>query len=254
MKTSLEHLPERKQDELEIIVRMMREDFDVEMIILFGSYARGDWVEELGPDDFYYTYQSDFDILVVADNKRAYKHRKWDKLEDRIRRSSVVQTPVTLIHHSIGYFNAKLSKGHYFFSDIKKEGLLLYDSKRYELEELRELTSSEYKEKAQEYYDHWFISANEFLIDYEAALDRQSYKNSAFYLHQTTERCYSALLLVLTDYLPKTHDIETLGKTGCCSRTEITESIPQKHRRRTKQVRTTQKSICSFRTEIHKCI
>jgi predicted nucleotidyltransferase len=42
MKTSLEHLPLNKRDELQVIVQIIREKFDVEMIILFGSYARGD--------------------------------------------------------------------------------------------------------------------------------------------------------------------------------------------------------------------
>ena len=103
MKKSLRHLPKQKRDELKTVVRMMREELDVEMIILFGSYARGDWVEELAPDEFHYTYQSDFDILVVADKKLANRHRKWDRVKDRFMRSSVVKTPVTLIHHSIGY-------------------------------------------------------------------------------------------------------------------------------------------------------
>ena len=128
MKTSLYYLPETKRDELSTVVRMIREEFEVGMIILFGSYARDEWVEELGEDEFYYTYQSDFDIFVVADRKYARKHGKWDRLEANIRRSSVVPTPVTMIHHSTGFLNGRLLKGHYFFTDIIKEGILLYDA------------------------------------------------------------------------------------------------------------------------------
>ena len=62
--------------------------------------------------------------------------------------SSVVPTPVTLIHHSIGFLNDRLSRGHYFFTDIIKEGILLYDSKHHDLAEPRELTPEEYKDKA----------------------------------------------------------------------------------------------------------
>ena len=43
----ISHLPERKQVELQKIVKLIREHDRPEMIILFGSYARGDWVEEL---------------------------------------------------------------------------------------------------------------------------------------------------------------------------------------------------------------
>jgi hypothetical protein len=40
------------------------------MIILFGSYARGGWVEDVyGEDGVIYEYRSDFDILVVTEDK-----------------------------------------------------------------------------------------------------------------------------------------------------------------------------------------
>ncbi len=232
MKKSLKHLPKQKRDELKTVVRMMREEFDVEMIILFGSYARGDWVEELGPDDFHYNYQSDFDILVIADKKLANRQRKWDGLEDRFMRSSVVKTPVTLIHHSIGYLNDKLSKGQYFFSDIKKEGILLYDSGSNELEEEQEMTPAKYRKKLERHYKKWFESANMFFEDFESNLtkgieNKNYYKKAAFELHQATERFYSALLLVLTDYKPKTHDIKKLGKLVAAQEPKLLEVFPK---------------------------
>ena len=46
MKTSLDHLPARKQTQLQGIVRVIRELAEVEMIVLFGSHARGDWGED----------------------------------------------------------------------------------------------------------------------------------------------------------------------------------------------------------------
>jgi len=226
MKKSLRHLPKQKRDELKTVVRMMREELDVEMIILFGSYARGDWVEELAPDEFHYTYQSDFDILVVADKKLASRQRKWDGLEDRFMRSSVVKTPVTMIHHSIGYLNDKLSKGQYFFSDIKKEGILLYDSGRNELAEEQEMTPEQYRKKAERYYKKWFESANEFLETHTFNISKRQNKIAAFLLHQATERYYSALLLVLTDYKPKTHDIKKLGKLVAAQEPKLLEVFP----------------------------
>ena len=50
METSLDHLPESKQAELQTVVRMILQTHPVEWIILFGSYARGDYVEELAPE------------------------------------------------------------------------------------------------------------------------------------------------------------------------------------------------------------
>jgi len=47
MKDSLAHLPQRKRGELARIVSIIRESVpQAEMIILFGSYARGDAVED----------------------------------------------------------------------------------------------------------------------------------------------------------------------------------------------------------------
>lgn len=44
MKNSLSHLPDLKQDELKQIIATIRENCnDVEKIILFGSYARGNY-------------------------------------------------------------------------------------------------------------------------------------------------------------------------------------------------------------------
>jgi predicted nucleotidyltransferase len=62
MKTALDHMPEQKQQELQRVIEIAREEIDLEMLILFGSYARGDWVEDLDPETLQYRYQSDFDL------------------------------------------------------------------------------------------------------------------------------------------------------------------------------------------------
>ena len=65
MKTSLSHLPESKQHELEVIQEIIRAHVKAQMIILFGSYATGKWVEDRYVEDgITYEYQSDFDILA----------------------------------------------------------------------------------------------------------------------------------------------------------------------------------------------
>jgi hypothetical protein len=48
MNKALAHLPKQKQDELELIKDIILEKIpDVRMIVLFGSYARGEWVEDI---------------------------------------------------------------------------------------------------------------------------------------------------------------------------------------------------------------
>lgn len=230
MKTSLEHLPKEKQDQLEALVRITLEQFPkwIEMIILFGSYARGDWVEELAPDKFHYTYQSDFDILVVVSKKvLAKRHRAWEHLEDRFHRSPGVRTPVTLLYEHIDYVNAQLSEGQYFFSDIKKEGILLYDSGNYQLVEPRELTPEENRKIAQEYFEDWFGSAKGFFKGYYFYLEEKEYKIAAFQLHQAVERFYSTILLVFTQYRPKIHDIEKLEHQAAGHEPELLKVFPK---------------------------
>ena len=61
MKTSLEYLPEEKREQVTAVAALLQAAAPVEMVILFGSYARGDWVED--PENGYF---SDFDILVVV--------------------------------------------------------------------------------------------------------------------------------------------------------------------------------------------
>ena len=48
MRKSLAHLPKHKRDELKLIVEKIRTSIQPEMIILYGSYARGDYKEQKG--------------------------------------------------------------------------------------------------------------------------------------------------------------------------------------------------------------
>jgi HEPN domain-containing protein/predicted nucleotidyltransferase len=211
MKTSLHHLPENKQQELQRAVDIICTSIHPEMLILFGSYARGNWVEELGADGFYYKYQSDFDFLIVTTTPRqAMKVETngslWNQLSHRSK------TPVSIIAHDIEFFNRRIRKGQYFFSDIKKEGILLYNSEKFQLAETRELSAKERKNIAQSDFEYWFDSAKEFILDFRSCLNRKNYTKAAFELHQAVERFYSTILLVFTHYKPSTHDLEKLSK------------------------------------------
>ncbi len=214
MKKSLAHLPKHKRDELKEIVAITTELADVEMIILFGSYARGNWVEDIYTEGHItYEYKSDFDILVIVGNPRyARSINLWDKVKNAIHGRKTIKTWVALIAHDIKEVNKALSRGQYFFTDIKKEGVLLYDSKRFELAQAQKLSPEERKQTAEEDFKYWFKSANEFYDHFEFAVKRRTYKIAAFQLHQATERFYMTTLLVFTHYKPKEHDIKILSK------------------------------------------
>ena len=65
MKTSIDHLPEDKQTQLRAIAELFRECLAVDKLILFGSYARGEQVEDRETG-----YLSDFDLCVVVDTEK----------------------------------------------------------------------------------------------------------------------------------------------------------------------------------------
>src|SRR5690242_10279007 len=142
MKTDLDHLPEVKQRELAHAVEVIRAGFaeaishrtmerfrngKILKIILFGSYARGDWVED--PVGRYF---SDFDLLVVVSHEDLTDVPEfWLKTEDRLleelSEGKQLRTPVSLIYHSLDDVNEKLRIGRFFFIDIVREGILLFN-------------------------------------------------------------------------------------------------------------------------------
>lgn len=73
------------------------------------------------------------------------------------------------------------------------------------------MSPSERQEKAQEEFEHWYETGAGFLKTFKFNFQENDLKIAAFLLHQATERFYAAVLLVFTDYKPRTHDIEDLG-------------------------------------------
>jgi predicted nucleotidyltransferase/HEPN domain-containing protein len=213
MKFTLTHLPQAKQDQLKTLTQIVLNKVPAEMIILFGSYARGDWVEDYQEK---YEYVSDFDILIVTKDKNSAKQVKKSRELDEELMANEDITRTNIIYHSIGFVNDKIERNYYFFVDILKEGVMLFDSGKFTLSEPKDLNPAQRTEKSTEEFEHWFKSALHFLEAYEIFVtkgenDVDYFKISAFQLHQATERFYSAILLVFTDYKPRIHDIEILG-------------------------------------------
>nr|WP_293303907.1 hypothetical protein [Allomuricauda sp.] len=217
MNKSLDHLPKTKQDELGRLTNLLSAFKEVEMVLLFGSYARGNWVEDTYVEKgITYEYRSDYDMLVVLTHEDLQqKFRIEDKVKAELTSTGHVRTPVNLIFHGIKHLNHALRLGNYFFKDIKKEGIVLYDSEKCKLATPKLLTPQESQQKAQDHFDQWFTSANNFLLGCNDFIAKGILNEAAFMLHQATERYYTTILLVFTDYRPKDHNLETLGiKSG----------------------------------------
>ncbi len=185
------------------------------MIILFGSYARGDWKEEsdLEPDRKS-GHASDYDILVITDRKSiATNTNLGANINDSCQKLELTAHP-KIISHYLKYVNERLAKGQYFFTDIVKEGILLYDSGNasQQLAEAKELSSAEQKQIASEHFEKCFHDAEVFYDHYEYALTKQEYNHAAFNLNQSAEACFKCSLLVCTSYIPNEHHLNVLGE------------------------------------------
>ncbi|MHC4250244.1 MAG: HEPN domain-containing protein [Planctomycetota bacterium] len=229
MKTDLSYLPEDKQREVRRVAETIRNAVDPEMIILFGSHARGDWVEDrYEKDGVIYEYQSDYDILVIVRprHEEGGSNRLYPRIERRIREILPPGSPVNAIAHNFDHVNTKLAEGQYFFADVVKEGVLLYDSGRHKLAEPKALSDAERKEIAERDLGHWLRSADDFFFNFERSSETGRLSNAAFQLHQAAERYYTTMLLVHIGYKPKTHDLEKLRKLATTQVPELIRVFP----------------------------
>ncbi|MHC2296372.1 nucleotidyltransferase and HEPN domain-containing protein [Rhizobium mongolense] len=222
MRSSLEHLPENKQRELARVVAIIHEEFAdalagtsaafkkrgrILKIILFGSYGRGTWVDE--PHTMK-GYRSDYDILVLVNSKQLAEPQYWDKATDRLLWDKDVQTPVGLIVHGAREVNNFLADGQYFFVDILREGIVLYELDDRPLAEPRKLSAVDAYRVAKEHSTLHLPEIGDLIDGSRFYLAKGNYRRAVFELHQAVETAYSCLLLTLTNYSPPSHNLKFL--------------------------------------------
>jgi len=226
MRTDLDHLPATKQRELERIVEIIFEEFRaatesatgarkgarILKIVLFGSYARGDWVDApLSANQ----YKSDYDILVIVSQKELTDRAAyWSKAEERLIRAYTIektlQTPVNFIVHSLHEVNDGLAHGRVFFIEVKQDGIALYEADESELATPKPKTPQQALAAAKEYFEEHMGNAAGFLRIFHFCMLEGDWKRAAFTLHQAAENLYQGMLLTLTFYTPYNHNIAFL--------------------------------------------
>ena len=218
MKKSVNFLPEKKQSDLKQLVGLIHENVkNVGMIILYGSYAKNKYVDydqriEFGVPTY---YMSDYDILILTRKEiGAIEYSLYSKITDAFfqHKNRPFHTHPQFINYGINDFNYALSKGHYFETEIKREGIILYDSGEFKLERRRKLNFTEIQERAQNYYNDKFNRGNDFFEDTLMNVSKGKYVHSSFHLHQATENLLRVIPMVFILYGYKSHDLETLMK------------------------------------------
>lgn len=214
MKTSVAHLPDYAKADLKKIVALVLKKLPhCEMIILYGSYARGTFVKydervEFGVET---SYMSDYDILVVTSGMDVEKAgRLLDDVESIYFKRPEQQVPVQFINDDIEKLNSDLSEGRYFYTDVKREGIMLYDSNNYQLERRRKLNFDEIGQQAEEYFEEKFTYAGDFLDDAIYDCTKNKLKIAAFHLHQACENYFYSIRLVFTLKKSKQHNLSKL--------------------------------------------
>lgn len=238
MRDDLSHLPAKQQDELQRAVRILMEEFEkatalgnqawkrggkIYKIILFGSYARSDWVDE--PEN---GYQSDFDLLIVVSHERLTDIAEyWYVAEDRILRDDEVERQVNIIVHDLNDVNQALKRGEYFWADIVRDGIVLYELPNHPLATPVPLSKFEAVQMAKRYFFEGVEKVDRALRGAQFYVSDGSLNDAAFTLHQAAERAYACHLLTTTFYFPRSHNIKFLRSLSEDKEPNLIEAWPR---------------------------
>lgn len=224
-------MPKRKQEDLIFLVREINKRLpQAEMIILYGSYATGKFVEHDERIEFGIptSFMSDYDILVVTSGISDKKvGNVLDNIDDLYYKDPEHQTPVQFINDDIKTLNRQLEEGRYFYTQVKQEGIVLYDSGKFKLARRRKLNFKEIQQQAQEYFDEKFHSACVFLKNALFNYGDEEYKMSSFMLHQATENYYYAIRLSFTLRNNKQHNLAKLSASVKGHSVELANVFPR---------------------------
>ncbi len=241
MRKDVDHLPAAQRGELERVQRVLMDEFaeaiakatspsrkngKILKIILFGSYARDDWVDE--PEN---GYQSDFDLLVVVNHSDLTDiAHYWYVAEDNILRDAAIKRPVNIIVHALDEVNQSLKRGEYFWVDIARDGIVLYELPCHPLATPMPLTPADAYQMARAYFEEWLGKVTDAIEIAEFCIEKDKWKDAAFTLHQATERAYICFLLVRTLYFPRSHNIKFLRSLAEDSEPRLIDVWPRDRR------------------------
>ena len=233
MKRTTRFLPPRKRQDLQQLTALICEQIkQVEMIILFGSYAKNKYVDydqrvEFGTPTY---YMSDYDIVILTRKPiGAIESSLYEKIKDRFfeNKNRPFHTHPQFINYGIDDFNYALSKAHYFETEIKRDGVVLFDSGTYKLARRRKLDYTEIKDRAQKYFDDKLGKANNFLEDTLFNFKKNEFVHSSFHLHQSAENLLRTIPMVFILYGHKSHNLSELMNAVKKYTTEIFKAFPR---------------------------
>ena len=241
MRNDVDHLPPTQQGELDRVKQLLLSEFAeatarasqpwkksgrILKIVLFGSYARNDWVDE--PEN---GYQSDYDLLVIVSHPDLTDIADyWYVAEDKILHDTAIARPVNIIVHTLDEVNQALSRGEYFWVDIARDGIVLYELPGSAFALPKPLTAADAHEMALGYSSDWSQKIIDAIEIADFCISKEKWNDAAFSLHQAAERAYICFLLVRTLYFPRSHNIKFLRSLAEASEPRLIEAWPRAER------------------------
>lgn len=235
MNKSLGHLPKEKRAIIRQIAKSIVQALPdmVEMVILYGNYTRGNYVEYDERIEFGIrtVFISDYDFLVITNENydgNMFSLKIEEIQQDYYNRQDSDDVPtLEVIYDGINYFIQAIERGLYFYTDIKKEGILLYNAGNYKLPRRKKLNYEQILDLASMYYKEKFNLACDFLEHAYFDFEKERYKIASFDLHQTMENLYKAIILTFTLYTKKEHRLTKLSATAKGHVIEVCQPFPR---------------------------
>ena len=239
MRTSLRHLSASRRNDLTLVVHHIHDAFqdtrdsgkvfglgrklrraadlaDPEMIVLFGAHARGAVngcsTSSVNHNGF---YTPDYELLVVIEQcKLARRLELWQIIMQRFRTDPKTSNGLELsfLTKSRSEINNQLRSGSAFFSDIKRQGIVLHRSEGIQLARCRYIDPIERQIAARRALRWWNRSAADSLRAFEMFMERGRYRRAAFELHQAAEFLYTGIVIVFTGHQSKSHNLRRLER------------------------------------------
>ncbi|AYV45106.1 nucleotidyltransferase [Caulobacter flavus] len=225
MKQSLDHLPDGKRRELAFVVETLQATFARAIahrtqqryrngrllkIVLFDSYARGDWIED--PAGRYF---SSYDLLVVVNHPDLTDLDEfWSKADcaflDELSNGNRLRTQTNFIVHDLDDVNEQLRSGRLFFTEMLREGVILFEEPDFPFAAPTAIPAAAACSEAKRYVDDWLPSSRALSKLASTAQELSRPREAAFLLHQAAEKAYHGLILILTRYSARTHRLTLL--------------------------------------------
>ena len=189
---------------------------DPEMIMLFGAHARGTVNgHSTNPTHGNGRYTPDYELLVIIEQcKLARRLEVWQTVMQRFRADPKTSNGVELSFLTKSRFevNHQLRLGSSFFSDIKRNGIVLHRSEGIQLARCRLIDPIQRQIAARRALRWWCRNTSDSLRAFDLFVDRGRYRRAAFELHQAAEFLYTGIVIVFTGHQSRSHNLRRLER------------------------------------------